>query len=90
MADTITRMQEIYNESYKEKVEHIKFGDVNYYILAAIYQAEVSLEHWQECVVQYKLSNNENLENWAQGKVEGTITEITNLRGLLKNLERCK
>ena len=91
MADTMTRMEEIYNEAYSEKsVEHIKYGDVQFYINSAIYQAEVSLEHWEDCVVKYKLSKNDTLENWAQGKVEGTITEITNLRGLLKNLKRCK
>jgi len=91
MADTMTRMEEIFNEAYRDKaVEHIKFGDVQYYINAAIYQAEVSMEHWQECVVKYKNDDNDSMENWAQGKVEGAITEIANLKGLLKNITRCK
>jgi len=91
MANTMTRLQEIYNEAYRDKaVEHIKFGDVQFYINAAIYQAEESLKHWQEKIVEYKMEEKEALEEWCQGKIEGKVQEITNLQGLLKNLKRCK
>ena len=86
---SLTELSKIYNDSHKN-VETVKFGDVQYYILAEVYQTELSLKHWEECQVKYKSEEKELLEEWSQGKIEELKARILGLKETLKLIEKCK
>ncbi len=84
-----TALEKIYNETHKN-VETVKFGDVQYYILANVYQTEQSLKHWEECQVRYRNEENVSLDEWCQGKIEELKARIIGLKETLKLIESCK
>lgn len=84
-----TDLSKIYNDS-RVNVEKVKLGDVQYYILADIYQTEKSLKHWEECQVKYKSEEKELLVEWAQGKIEELRARILGSKSTLQLIEKCK